>query len=295
MRRTRTLLAVYSCAFAIASASIAHAQAPAPTGGAPAGGAPVDPKAEAKARYEKGQTHYNLGEFDQAIVEFKAAYNLSSAPGLLFNIAQSYRLKKDYEQASYFYKTYLRLKPDAKNRADVEARIAEMEKLVADQKALAASNPQGTVPPDGDKPKATETKPTETKPTETKPTESTPSVDRGVDSGGGKSMMTAGLATAGAGAALVVTGLVFGKMAKSASDELDALDDNMGTWTQAEQDKYDAGKRNNTIATISFIAGGAAVATGATLWVLGKLRDGPSSVAIVPNSRGATFAAGWNW
>ena len=76
-----------------------------------------DPKQkEARDHYEKGITHYNLGEFDEAITEFKQAYAISQAPGLLFNIAQSYRLKKDYAQALYFYKTYVRLQPDAPNK-----------------------------------------------------------------------------------------------------------------------------------------------------------------------------------
>ena len=78
---------------------------------------------EARELYKKAMTHYELGAFDDAIVEFKRAYELTSAPGLLFNIAQVYRMKKDAEQAVYFYRTYLRLMPDAPNRADVEARL----------------------------------------------------------------------------------------------------------------------------------------------------------------------------
>src|SRR5262249_10653631 len=41
----------------------------------------------AREHYQRGLTHYNLGEFDAAVNEFKQAYALSSAPGLLFNIA----------------------------------------------------------------------------------------------------------------------------------------------------------------------------------------------------------------
>ena len=85
---------------------------------------------EARDLYKKGMTHYELGEFDVAIEEFKRAYALTSAPGLLFNLAQVYRMKKDPEQAVYFYRTYLRLVPDAPNRADVEALIAENQALV---------------------------------------------------------------------------------------------------------------------------------------------------------------------
>src|SRR6478735_7554353 len=63
----------------------------------------------AREHYNQGILHYDLGEIDQAIAEFKQAYAISAAPGLLFNIAQAFRYKKDYEQALHFYRTYLRL------------------------------------------------------------------------------------------------------------------------------------------------------------------------------------------
>src|SRR6266508_1881615 len=103
----------------------------------------------AKKHYDEGITHYNLGEFDAAIGEFKAAYALTSEPGLLFNIAQAYRLKEDYKQALYFYKTYLRLMPEAVNRADVERWIAELERLQAEQTKLKNSKPQDAIPSGG--------------------------------------------------------------------------------------------------------------------------------------------------
>src|SRR5579884_3926042 len=105
--------------------------------------------AEARDHYEKGLTHYNLGEFDPAVEEFKKAYELSNAPGLLFNIAQVYRAKEDYKQALYFYRTYLRLQPDAPNRADVEARIADLEKMQAEKQRLADAPPKETIAPNG--------------------------------------------------------------------------------------------------------------------------------------------------
>ena len=64
----------------------------------------VDPEQAARDKaarehYSKGILHYDLGEIDEAIAEFRQAYAISAAPGLLFNIAQAYRFKKDYEQA----------------------------------------------------------------------------------------------------------------------------------------------------------------------------------------------------
>jgi hypothetical protein len=149
-------------------ATVAYAQpAPPPPSGDEA------KKAEAKTLYEQGLSAYNLGKFPEAIAAFTKAYELSQAPGLLFNIAQSHRLNKDWEKASFFYSTYLRLKPDAANRADVEARIKEMDEQLEKQKQIAASPPTGTVSPDG----ATTTSsgpPTGTQPTGTQPTGTQP-------------------------------------------------------------------------------------------------------------------------
>lgn len=264
---------------------------PAPPAPAP-GDAKTDDqkKAEAKALYEKGLSHYNLGEFDQAIAAFRAAYAISSAPGLLFNIAQSFRLKKDYEQAVYFYTTYLRLRPDAPNRADVEARLQEMQEAIDEQKKQPSKAPIGTIPPDGVTTTTTTTTPTGA--TTTTTTEPAPQVETGTKS---QSLITAGYVTAGSGAALVVTGVIFGMMARSAEKDLNSLSDDHGTWTPEQQDKYDAGKRNNTIAIISFVAGGAAVATGATLFVLGTMKKSKTSVAINPTAHGTTFAVGWSF
>src|SRR3954452_1572290 len=102
---------------------------------------------EAREHYNQGILHYDLGEIDQAIAEFKQAYAISAVPGLLFNIAQAYRYKKDYEQALHFYRTYLRLQPKAGNRDEVEERMAELEKLVEESKKAQAGRPHGIIPP----------------------------------------------------------------------------------------------------------------------------------------------------
>ena len=288
----------------LASAATSFAQAPAPTP-TPAPGQPgqqpappqgqpatgdddaAAKKAKAKAAYDRGLSHYNLGEFDAAITEFKDAYAISSAPGLLFNIAQSYRLKKDYEQATYFYTTYLRLKPDAPNREDVEARLKEMDDLIKQQKEMDAKKPTGVISPEG-----TGTG-TGTGTTTTVVEKEKPQPEGGVPP---KTLITAGYATAGAGAALLITGAVFGSMARSNQNDLNKLSTNMGTWSQDAQDKYDAGRRDNKIAIVSFIVGGAAVVTGGTLWFLGtQKKKRMESVAIVPTAHGTTFAVGWSF
>jgi tetratricopeptide (TPR) repeat protein len=87
---------------------------------------------DAKQLTEQGLAHYNVGEYDKAIDEFKRAYLISKTPALLFNIAQAQRLKGDCKEALQSYKAYLRADPSA-NRQKIDARIAEMEKCVKEK------------------------------------------------------------------------------------------------------------------------------------------------------------------
>src|SRR5262249_18392557 len=58
---------------------------------------PPDPGAQVEAErlFEEGSEAYNLGKFDVAIERFEAAYNLSHATALLYNLGQAY--SKRYE------------------------------------------------------------------------------------------------------------------------------------------------------------------------------------------------------
>lgn len=283
---TRTLLTSALAAALVVTAIHPASAQPSPTPTEDAN------KAKAKELYEKGNTHYNLGEYDLAVAAFKESYALSQAPGLLFNIAQSYRLKKDYEQASHFYETYLRLKPDASNRPDVEARIAEMKKMLEEQKTMGTKAPIGTVTPDGGTTTTTTTTTTTSAPTTTTTTTPTTGPTDVVDPGAGKQLKLAGIATAGVGGALVITGVVFGMMAKGKESDLEELN-NGGTW---DEDAYRAGRRNNKIAIASLAVGGAAVIAGGVMFYLGYSKEKKaSSVAVVPTKGGGTFTVGWSF
>lgn len=82
---------------------------------------------EALALYERGNVKYNLGAWKEAIELFTQAYETYAAPEFLFNIAQAYRQDENCERALFFYRRYLDNRPDAANRAEVEAFMAELE------------------------------------------------------------------------------------------------------------------------------------------------------------------------
>ena len=114
-----------------------------------AGGAFADPKqdAEAKRLYEEGTKFYSLGDFPRAIEAYKKGFELKPDAVFLYNIAQAYRLSKKFEDALFFYKSFLRNLPGAVNRAEVEKRIEEMNAALQKQQETADSPPTGPVAP----------------------------------------------------------------------------------------------------------------------------------------------------
>ena len=88
---------------------------------------PGGDKVLAKQHFESGASHFDLSEYDEALVEFKEAYRLKADATFLYNIAQCHRKLGHLEEALTFYKTYLRRSPDAPNREEVERRIQELD------------------------------------------------------------------------------------------------------------------------------------------------------------------------
>ena len=109
---------------------------------------PHAPESEVDARqaYQKGQTHYDLGEYPEAIALFREAYELSSVPAFLFDIAQAYRLSGDCAKALGVYRHFIRLDPQSSRRSDADAYI---ETLGAEcgTKRLPPAEPPVSVPP----------------------------------------------------------------------------------------------------------------------------------------------------
>jgi hypothetical protein len=91
--------------------------------------------ATARQRFEAGTRAFNLGEFDNAAREYREAYKLKPDPAILYNVAQSYRLAKNTEQALFFYRSYLRNSTDPSHRQEVERRIHALEEQLRQEQA----------------------------------------------------------------------------------------------------------------------------------------------------------------
>jgi hypothetical protein len=101
----------------------------------------ADDTQQAKELFNQGTTLFNLGEFDKAIEAWQQGYKEKPDPGFLYNIGQAYRLKGDAAKAIFFYRGYLRNSPKAPNRAEVEAKIATLQKDVTEPKPAPAAPP----------------------------------------------------------------------------------------------------------------------------------------------------------
>ncbi len=240
--------------------------------------APIDnQQKEARQHYERGMTHYQLGEFNKAVEEFKQAYALQPAPGLLFNLAQASRLGKQYERAIYFYRTYLRVNPDAPNRTDVEARIAELEPLAAadEKRKLAADDERSRAPAPG-------------------PATVTGSAVAPAPARDGRGLKVGGFVVGALGLAALGAGIGLSVDMMNAQDKLEKLRREGGAWSQAQAEVYDRGQSEATASTALYAVGGVAVGTGLVLYLVGRHYDrGRRYALMMPPGR--TAPAGWSW
>jgi len=148
VRGFRDLLAFLALGLLVTARAVA---APADGGTAPAPARPAAPEAPAspaRAAAAPGQTAaehatdietaehvaqgrrlYLLGRYQEAIAEYRRAYELRADPEFLFDAAEAYRDLGATEQALFYYNRYLAAAPRAPNRDLVEDRVAELEML----------------------------------------------------------------------------------------------------------------------------------------------------------------------
>ena len=114
-------LAVLACAAA------AHAQS-------------NDDISRARTHFEAGRALYQLGNYDEALREFAAGYELAPRPQFLLNLGQCYRKLDNLEQARAMYQRYLHDAPVSDpERPQAQQILAEIDRQIADKQAAAAA------------------------------------------------------------------------------------------------------------------------------------------------------------
>jgi len=198
----------------------------------------------ARALSDEALRHYQQGEYDAAIESFMGAYALSNNAGLLFNVAQAYRLKGDCEHARESYQRFLTAAPDTPLKPSVERRVAEMEACIKSRGPTAA-------PASSETARAAEAVAvTTTLP----PPAASPPVLVSPKPGPSPSRQAAVLTLRGSALALLATSAVFGALT------LKAYEDYRGAQTPQEEKDARGRYTTNSALAWTFVATGVACA-----------------------------------
>jgi tetratricopeptide (TPR) repeat protein len=198
----------------------------------------------AKKHYELGAKLYEASNIAEALVEFNKAYALRPLPALLFNIARCHEVMANLKLAVEHYRRFLREKPDAPERAVVEARITNLEKRLREEsKQVDQKKPPSSARP--------------------APVSPPPHVLTW--------RSTVGWIAIGLGSASLVTGIACGVLARGKSGE---YDDGVKTGRPfAELDEIDsAGKGYNAATIATLVVGGVLAAGGVGLVIWDRAR-----------------------
>jgi tetratricopeptide (TPR) repeat protein len=244
------------------------------------GPALADKNADTKKRFEDGKTAYRLGDWDTAIEEWRAGYQIKNDAVFLFNLGQAYREKGDFAKAIFFYESYLKEAKEATNREKVASLIVELKDLLEKQRTSTRKPPNNPIGPDGH----TEENDSDG---EQDGDDEDDGDERVIDEPGprkGGGLKIGGLVTAGVGLAAFATGIVFGLSSQAAADEVEKAVMNGEEWTPELADRDASGRSAATLSTVSFVIGGACLVTGTVLYILGAKQASKSErhTSIVP-------------
>ena len=232
-----------------------------------AGAAP----SEAERLYKEGQTAYDDKRFDDAITAWSKAYELSHLPGLVFNLAQAYRLHGDCDKAVETYQKFIDLDPKSKQRTAAEGFLHELQPCHVEPPPPEPPPPTPPPPPHVDNVVVVAPPPV-------------------VDHGHTKRL--AGMIALGAGVVALAGGAYFGNQASSLADEVKATCANGCDFSAIKQKDAD-GRSAAQTQWILYGVGAVGVAAGVTLYLLGK--EHAPAVGVAPVRGGAALSWTGHW
>ena len=259
----------------------------------------------AKAHYEQGTTLYAAGQFAEARAEFLAGYELSHKPAFLFNAAECARLMGKLDVARDGYDQYLKLEPNGKLAMLALQRLDEMGPKPTDAAkptspppapvltpTPSSSNPPPapTLPPPAPTvlAPAPAPAPAPAAPIPANATVTSVTVVHPASSSG-QMERYAGIATAGTGVAMMLTGAIFGYHSSTLSSEVSGACASGCVWSDVA-DKDSSARTDATVQWWLYGIGATAVVAGAALYWLGSRTETPVFVTPTTNGAAVTWA-----
>jgi tetratricopeptide (TPR) repeat protein len=235
---------------------------------------------KARELAEKGRQHHKAGDYSAAVSAFKEAYVLAPSPGLLFNIAQAYRLAGNCDEASWMYRRFLDTNPLGKQREIAQTQLSAVEKCGTGGLRIDLTPPKldAKVPEPAVASRASRSKRGPSHPENPR----------------GTKYKRIGLYTAIGGGALLVGAGLFGLDAADASSTVEDTYARGGKWNDVK-DTDARGERSAAIATVMGISGAAALVTGVVLYGVGHHYEQAQYVAVTPTKHGAQVSLSWGF
>lgn len=232
---------------------------------------------KARELADKGRQHHKAGDYSAAVSAFKEAYVLAPSPGLLFNIAQAYRLDGSCDEAAWMYRRFLDTNPLGKQREIAETQLSNVEKCGSGGLRIDVTPPKidAKVP---------------------NPTIEAPMLsmrDSSKSTRGGK-VKRAGVYTAVGGGVALIGAALFAVDAADASNTVEEIYARGGKWNDVK-DVDARGQRSAALATVFGLGGAAAVLTGAVLYGVGHHYEQARYVAVTPIKHGAQVSLSWGF
>lgn len=235
---------------------------------------------KARLLADRGRQLQRDGKFAEALEAYKAAYVLAPSPGLLFNLAQAYRLNGDCDDAAWMYRRFLDTNPRDDLRALVNSHLEKLQSCM--HTGFRASVDAPNVPRES-RPAAMPSQPP-------RATTTTGQVDdepgRGKEKAGVYLMVGGGVALAAA-AVFAIDGHM------AANEVADAYAG--GVRHPDLRGLDDRGHRDDTITAVAGITGGLALVGGAVLYGLGRHADRERRVVLVPHRDGGEIKVAWRF
>jgi len=242
---------------------------------------------EAERLYKEGQGAYDERRYDAALALWQRSYELSQLPGLLFNLAQAYRLRSeggDCARAVESYRKFVLLDPGSPRRAIAESWIRELEECAKPA-------------PSDDQPAAQKPRPTDSETGSPRRGGAGTGAEAGaVQSrapGGGAPERVAGLIVGSGGAAAALVGVYFGDRARRLGDEVSRACAQGCVWTSIAS-KDAEGRAAERRQWILYGVGAGGLLVGAALYYLGA-REPTPTVAVAPRDGGGLLVWSRPW
>jgi hypothetical protein len=230
---------------------------------------------DAKAEAAAGQKLYEDGQYHDAAVKFAHAYELDPQVAYLFDAGQAFRFAKECASSAKYYRQFL----DAAKQAQVQ-NVDKVKKYLAEMDLCTKARTQTLEPTPKPEPHVVEPAPPPQPVQQPAPPPETPVSDPG--SGKRK----AGLALGAVGLVGIAVGAVY--TGKVLSDQLDCMA-HPCTLAQIKQ-ANDEGPTHQHIELASYAVGGAALAGGIVLYMLGRRAASEHGVTLAPTRHGAVLS-----